>query len=1134
MKPTIRLFACAALCLLLASQVAPAHAADVAPAADFTAFFATASTPASQDATGSSNPFPVVLPVTLDARGAQSVRTADFDNDGDQDVLVASRDDGNIVLHVNLGTQPATFAAQLLINAPGAYMAVPIDLNHDGWMDVVGVSVGVVDPSSAATPAAADAAAGAGKVFWLQNKLVHGQGFTPNLVAEGLNYPVALHAVDLNRDHNPDIAVATRDDGRILWFENNGPGTSFATHLAAENLPGAAAIHAGDFDNDGRTDLLAAGEDSNQIVWMRNRGGLPPTFEARLVRNGPTPPTDQDFAKSVHAADIEGDGDLDIVFASEQQNQVGWYENLGRGAAFQEHVIAADMLHAKAVYAADIDDDGDMDILAAAAENGVVALYENKRGAPVSFSAHMVNISARGAHSVTAADMDQDGDIDILSAARDDNSVLLYPNWATHRTALFDPQEQYVVATYPQPRMALGADVDSDGDMDIVSAADGVVAWHRNDGGSPPSFGRFIISEGLSGARWIHAADIDSDGDQDLFAADTQTNRILWYENQLAAIGVAPSFAERLVTNQAMGVRDVHSADLNGDGLLDLYSANHGDNTVLWFEQRRGSSISFERRVVTTSARYARSSFAADLNLDGLLDLMSASAEDNMVAWYDNRGGSPPRWSQRALSRTMDGARHVYAGDIDGDGDMDIVAGAELNNAVTWYENKRAEDPGFAAHIVSTQAKGVHSVVTGDADLDGDMDIFAALETGERLVWYENNGASAPAFTEHTIATNFFAAHSIALSDLDGDGDLDVIATSRGGGQVSWFENQGGQYSISQSSLLPSAGGMQALVNLVFSHKGRMGDAPLRINALTLRFTTAGRPLTSVEAAGLFTRLAIYHDSNYNGAFESNQDTELASADSLMLDGAGQLLIPLPVTAAGVQMGVGGAVRLFVAAETRSGGCLSGNSVQVSHIANALTVVNQYTGYRALGERMRIIDSLGAPQENNQISVYINEIMADNTHTFEDPNEPQEYPDWIELYNAGAVPVNLGGMYLSDDPADAQSYRIPDNVTIGPHGYLVFVADGEPEQGPLHTNFRLSKGGESVTLIDKAARSYRLLDQIEYDGMAEDVSYGRYPNGGANWQALGVATPGSYNFNEPFVVRATLYAPFISNAMGCR
>jgi hypothetical protein len=199
-----------------------------------------------------------------------------------------------------------------------------------------------------------------------------------------------------------------------------------------------------------------------------------------------------------------------------------------------------------------------------------------------------------------------------------------------------------------------------------------------------------------------------------------------------------------------------------------------------------------------------------------------------------------------------------------------------------------------------------------------------------------------------------------------------------------------------------------------------------------------------------------------------------------------------------------------------------------------MTIVNQQTAYRMSGEYMRSIDVLGAPQETSQTPVVINEIMADNTHSLEDPNEPQEYPDWIELYNPAPVPVNLGGMFLSDDPADSQLYRIPDNVMIDANDYLVFAADGEPEQGPLHTNFRLSKGGETVTLIDRAERSFRLLDQVEYDGLAADATYGRLPNGSSTWQVLGAATPGSFNLDQPLIIQASVYAPIIANGTACR
>jgi hypothetical protein len=514
---------------------------------------------------------------------------------------------------------------------------------------------------------------------------------------------------------------------------------------------------------------------------------------------------------------------------------------------------------------------------------------------------------------------------------------------------------------------------------------------------------------------------------------------------------------------------------------------------------------------------------------------MSASVDDNMVAWYENNGATPPGWNERPIARNMDGARHIYAGDLDGDGDMDIVAGAERSNTIAWYENQRGTPTGFAEHVVSNTAAGVHAVVTGDADRDGDLDIFAAMEAGARVSWYENDGARQPSFTEHVIATNFSVAHSIALSDLDNDGDLDAIAASRDGGQVAWFENLGGQYTLLQSPPQSNNTATQVLLNLVFLNRARPGDSAMRTNALTVRFTTKdGRPLTPREAGELFSGVAVHHDSNGNGLFDETQDKLLASVDSLTLDGNGQLLIPLPGDQSGSYIGPGGGTRYFVTGRTLRNRCLSGNDVLVTHLANAMTIVNAQTLYRMTGENMRSIDVLGAPQGENQIRVIINEIMADNTRTLEDPDEPQEYPDWIELYNPSSAAVNLGGMFLTDDPGEAQLFRIPDGVAIGPKGYLVFIADGEPEQGPLHTNFRLSKGGESVTLIDKASRSFRLLDQVEYDGMEADVSFGRFPNGSNSWRVLGAVTPSSYNLNRPFVVGAKVFAPIIANGSGCR
>ena len=113
-----------------------------------------------------------------------------------------------------------------------------------------------------------------------------------------------------------------------------------------------------------------------------------------------------------------------------------------------------------------------------------------------------------------------------------------------------------------------------------------------------------------------------------------------------------------------------------------------------------------------------------------------------------------------------------------------------------------------------------------------------------------------------------------------------------------------------------------------------------------------------------------------------------------------------------------------------------------------------------------------------QPTVVINELVAKNVSGLLDTDEVGEHPDWIELYNPTAAAIHLGGMVLTDDPNNLLRYRIPDGVTIGAHSFLIFVADGEPEQGPLHTNFKLNRSSEFVRFYAPTAQGLRPLDAI--------------------------------------------------------
>lgn len=134
------------------------------------------------------------------------------------------------------------------------------------------------------------------------------------------------------------------------------------------------------------------------------------------------------------------------------------------------------------------------------------------------------------------------------------------------------------------------------------------------------------------------------------------------------------------------------------------------------------------------------------------------------------------------------------------------------------------------------------------------------------------------------------------------------------------------------------------------------------------------------------------------------------------------------------------------------------------------------------------------PKIADQTDIVINEIMADNATTIQDP--AGEFDDWIELYNKGTEDVALDGWFLSDKVDIKTKWRFPDGIVIPAGGYLIVWADENGSQGPLHANFKLSKSGEAVYL---SAPDTSLVDQVVFDLQETDMGYARIPNGTGNF-----------------------------------
>jgi len=142
--------------------------------------------------------------------------------------------------------------------------------------------------------------------------------------------------------------------------------------------------------------------------------------------------------------------------------------------------------------------------------------------------------------------------------------------------------------------------------------------------------------------------------------------------------------------------------------------------------------------------------------------------------------------------------------------------------------------------------------------------------------------------------------------------------------------------------------------------------------------------------------------------------------------------------------------------------------------------------------------------------LYINEFMASNNVLVADNNGA--YPDWIEIYNGGSETIYLGDKYLSDDFAERQKWQMPD-ISINAGEFLVFWASGSPENGMMHTNFKLSAGGEEIAIFSEEYFAFSFIDSVSFGEQTTNVSLGRNPDGTGDFTFFGAPTPGASNLS---------------------
>lgn len=333
------------------------------------------------------------------------------------------------------------------------------------------------------------------------------------------------------------------------------------------------------------------------------------------------------------------------------------------------------------------------------------------------------NISSQGGSIVQTGDINNDGKKDVIVGEGISGRVSWYENLGRGEFG-----EENVIFTSGYPCFCIG-DVNKDGYSDIVTTNDKDVFFFRNISGT--SFSSTNIGRCKNGDA-IGIEDIDGDGDMDIMVSGWNSNSdFVWFENKEG------TWIRHLIQSPMMGEEPgpLKISDLNGDGKVDVVINSQGRDLIEWWKQVESDTIKFEPYLI----------------------LEDYDSYDHAFDWVV---------------------------DMDKDGDNDIIATADMDNSIDWFENNGEGQ--FLRHNISSAYLRARSVVALDLEYDGDIDIVSASQGDGTLDWWENKGDET--FERHTFATGYSEGYGVWVDDIDGNGFYDVVSTSFGLSSTDWWD----------------------------------------------------------------------------------------------------------------------------------------------------------------------------------------------------------------------------------------------------------------------------------------------------------------------------------------------------------
>lgn len=552
----------------------------------------------------------------------------DINQDGFMDVVSASIDDGHLRAYINQGSsqdlvKPSFKQLYISKEVPGIYRVSATDINDDGEVDFLVSSIEthevialINDPNS--------------QPF----------GYRKVVIAKSVLLPTDAQAGDFNNDGLMDVVSVSFELNAVYLHLQNEAG-EFATTTLSESTLRPRKIQVENYTNDFQMDFIVASSEDNAIRLFVNQGQG--TFQEQLISDQMT------GTRFVAQCDADGNNLIDFVASATTDNMVYLYTNLGDGK-FSEQVAGVDLPGVNAIHCADIDNDNQDELISIASQVGNIYTQELNGS-----NKQLIANTRDGYVSVKTAVFETNGPRQILTQAYFESRNLLYQaNQANQESVVWEdfPDGAYYVTS---------GDIDNDGDIDAVIASfrDNRVYWlERNKHYFTPR----EISTIVDGPQSVIAGDIDNDYDLDVVTAGAWDNSFWLHKND--GFGV---FETSLIFDSAFNAARVSLADMNKDGLLDLVASSSLDNSVrLFIQQEKG----FSEQLIDSDLIGAYDIDVADFNNDGFFDILGSGLRDSNINLYINNGLN--EYNLDTVYHAASSTNSVDVADIDANGLPDI------------------------------------------------------------------------------------------------------------------------------------------------------------------------------------------------------------------------------------------------------------------------------------------------------------------------------------------------------------------------------------------------------------------------------------------------------------------------------